>query len=116
MVYFLRKQRSLDVRLLDCLLDVNGLNETRVLFLCNLLGVTRSVILKDVLPTDLVWLDKFIDRTYFIDRKLRRVKEEVVMNLVKSGSLRGQRRKMGLPVRGQRTHTNASTARRRNKI
>jgi small subunit ribosomal protein S13 len=72
-------------------------------------GVNASMRIKELSDTDVNRLRQEIERNYRVEGALR---TEVAMNikrLMDIGSYRGIRHRRGLPVRGQRTHTNART-------
>ncbi|HEU5186284.1 MAG TPA: 30S ribosomal protein S13 [Gemmatimonadaceae bacterium] len=72
-------------------------------------GVSPDTRVKDLSDTDVNRLRQVIERDYRVEGALR---TEVAMNikrLMDIGSYRGGRHRRGLPVRGQRTHTNART-------
>ncbi len=72
-------------------------------------GVDMNARVKDLKDDDIVKIRGVIERDYKVEGDLRR---EVAMNikrLVDIGSYAGQRHRHGLPVRGQRTRTNART-------
>jgi small subunit ribosomal protein S13 len=72
-------------------------------------GVTREQRVRDLSDTDVSRLRQVIEKEYRVEGALR---TEVAMNikrLMDIGSYRGIRHRRGLPVRGQRTHTNART-------
>ncbi|HEY7894834.1 MAG TPA: 30S ribosomal protein S13 [Gemmatimonadaceae bacterium] len=72
-------------------------------------GVNADIRIKDLSDTDVNRLRQVIERDYRVEGALR---TEVAMNikrLMDIGSYRGIRHRRGLPVRGQRTHTNART-------
>ncbi len=72
-------------------------------------GVSPDIRVKDLADADVNKLRQEIDKTYRVEGALR---TEVAMNikrLMDIGSYRGIRHRRGLPVRGQRTHTNART-------
>jgi small subunit ribosomal protein S13 len=72
-------------------------------------GVSPDMRVKDLSDTDVNRLRQVIERDYRVEGALR---TEVAMNikrLMDIGSYRGGRHRRGLPVRGQRTHTNART-------
>ncbi|MCL5021806.1 MAG: 30S ribosomal protein S13 [Nitrospirae bacterium] len=74
-------------------------------------GVNADVRVKDLKDEDIVKIRSVIDRDFKVEGDLRR---EVAMNvkrLTDIGSYRGQRHRLGLPVHGQRTKTNARTRR-----
>ena len=72
-------------------------------------GVNASLRIKDLSDADVNRLRQVIEKDYRVEGALR---TEVAMNikrLMEIGSYRGIRHRRGLPVRGQRTHTNART-------
>jgi len=72
-------------------------------------GVDAALRVKDLNEVDVNKLRQIIERDYRVEGALR---TEVAMNikrLMDIGSYRGTRHRRGLPVRGQRTHTNART-------
>ena len=72
-------------------------------------GVDAALRIKDLAEADVNKLRQIIERDYRVEGALR---TEVAMNikrLMDIGSYRGTRHRRGLPVRGQRTHTNART-------
>ena len=72
-------------------------------------GVDQSLRVRDLSETDVNKLRQAIERDHRVEGALR---TEVAMNikrLMDIGSYRGIRHRRGLPVRGQRTHTNART-------
>lgn len=72
-------------------------------------GVSPDVRVKDLSDADVNKLRQEIEKSYRVEGALR---TEVAMNikrLMDIGSYRGIRHRRGLPVRGQRTHTNART-------
>jgi small subunit ribosomal protein S13 len=78
-------------------------------------GVDGAVRVKDLTEDQIVKLREVIDRDHEVEGDLRR---EVAMNikrLVDVGTYRGLRHRKGLPVRGQRTRTNARTRKGRQK-
>ena len=72
-------------------------------------GVNPDTRIKDLSEDDVAKLREYIDKHYTVEGDLRR---EVALNskrLVEVGCYRGVRHRRGLPVRGQRTKTNART-------
>ncbi|MBW7933682.1 MAG: 30S ribosomal protein S13 [Gemmatimonadaceae bacterium] len=72
-------------------------------------GVAPEIRVKDLSDADVNKLRQEIEKTYRVEGALR---TEIAMNikrLMDIGSYRGIRHRRGLPVRGQRTHTNART-------
>ncbi len=72
-------------------------------------GIDPDKRVKDLTEEEVARLREYIEANYKVEGDLRR---EVAMNikrLIDMGTYRGLRHKMGLPVRGQRTRTNART-------
>ena len=72
-------------------------------------GIDPNTRVKDLRDDEIVKIRTVIDRDYKVEGDLRK---EIAMNikrLIDIGCYRGLRHKMGLPVRGQRTRTNART-------
>lgn len=79
-------------------------------------GVNPNVRVKDLKDEDIVKIRNVIDRDFKVEGDLRR---EVAMNvkrLTDIGCYKGQRHRLGLPVHGQRTKTNARTRRGPRKL
>ncbi|HHY61828.1 MAG: 30S ribosomal protein S13 [Bacillota bacterium] len=73
-------------------------------------GVNPDTRVRDLTETEITQLREAIDRGYKVEGDLRREEAQNVKRLVDIGSYRGLRHRRGLPVRGQRTKTNARTA------
>ena len=85
-----------------------GIGRTRAQKICDAAGIVRSTKMKDLSDSD---MDRLRDEVgkFTVEGDLRR---EVTMNikrLMDLGCYRGLRHRRGLPVRGQRTRTNART-------
>jgi len=77
--------------------------------ICTKVGISDQVRVNQLSDDEVLRLRELIDREYRVEGDLRR---EVAMNikrLMDLGCYRGLRHRRGLPVRGQRTHTNART-------
>ncbi len=72
-------------------------------------GVDGRVRVKDLLEDDIVKLREAIDRGYRVEGDLRKEISMNIKRLIDTGTYRGLRHRKGLPVRGQRTKTNART-------
>ena len=96
-------------RVLIALTYIHGIGRTSALKVCNEIGIPPERRVNDLTDDELVKIRETIDKNYQVEGDLRR---EVAMNvkrLMDLGSYRGLRHRRGLPVRGQRTHTNART-------
>jgi small subunit ribosomal protein S13 len=70
-------------------------------------GVSPDTYVKDLTDDEIVRLREAIDSDTMVEGDLRRERSQDVKRLIEIGAYRGQRHRRGLPVRGQRTKTNA---------
>jgi small subunit ribosomal protein S13 len=88
---------------------IHGIGRTKATQICGRVGIPRERRVNELTDDEVVRIREAIDRDYLVEGDLRR---EVAMNikrLMDLGCYRGLRHRKGLPVRGQRTHTNART-------
>jgi small subunit ribosomal protein S13 len=76
-------------------------------------GVNPDTRVKDLSDADVAALRAAVESNYQVEGDLRRWESMNIKRLVDIGTYRGRRHRMGLPVRGQRTRTNARTRRGR---
>jgi len=76
-------------------------------------GVNPDTRVKDLSDADVASLRGTIEANYQVEGDLRRLESMNIKRLIDIGTYRGRRHRMGLPVRGQRTRTNARTRRGR---
>ncbi|MBV9385152.1 MAG: 30S ribosomal protein S13 [Chroococcidiopsidaceae cyanobacterium CP_BM_ER_R8_30] len=76
-------------------------------------GVNPDTRVKDLSDADVTALRGAIEASYQVEGDLRRLESMNIKRLIDIGTYRGRRHRMGLPVRGQRTRTNARTRRGR---
>ncbi|QDZ40128.1 30S ribosomal protein S13 [Euhalothece natronophila Z-M001] len=74
-------------------------------------GVNPDKRVKDLDTTEESTLRSYIENNYQVEGDLRRLENMSIKRLVDIGTYRGRRHRSGLPVRGQRTRTNARTRR-----
>ncbi|MEO6863240.1 MAG: 30S ribosomal protein S13 [Microcoleus sp.] len=74
-------------------------------------GVNPDIRVKDLTEADVTALRAHVESTYQIEGDLRRWESMNIKRLMDIGTYRGRRHRLGLPVRGQRTRTNARTRR-----
>ena len=98
-----------DKRVEIALTYIYGVGRTRAQETCTNAGVSPDVRVKDLSDEDLVKLRDWIDATYKTEGDLRREVQADIRRKVEIGSYQGIRHRRGLPVHGQRTHTNART-------
>lgn len=96
-------------RVVIALTYIHGIGRTKAVEICEKVGIPFERRVNDLTEVELTGIRDFIDNDYQVEGDLRR---EVAMNikrLMDLGCYRGIRHRRGLPVRGQRTHTNART-------
>lgn len=86
-----------------------GIGRTRAKAIIAGSGVDESKRTDDLTEDEVKNLREFIDANYKVEGDLRREVSMNIKRLMDLNSYRGQRHRRGLPVRGQRTHTNART-------
>jgi len=72
-------------------------------------GINPDTRTRDLTEEEVAKLRENIDKNYRVEGDLRREEALNIKRLIEIGSYRGKRHRMGLPVRGQRTKTNART-------
>ncbi|MFC5910922.1 30S ribosomal protein S13 [Streptacidiphilus monticola] len=88
---------------------VYGIGRTRAKQAIAETGVNPDVRVRDITEDDLVKLAQYIDANFEVEGDLRRAVQADIRRKVEIGCYEGLRHRRGLPVRGQRTHTNART-------
>jgi small subunit ribosomal protein S13 len=96
-----------DKRVEIALTYIFGIGRTRALQTLAETGVDPNVRVRDLTEEDLVKLRDWIDATYRVEGDLRREVAADIRRKIEIGCYQGIRHRRGLPVRGQRTHTNA---------
>ena len=88
---------------------IYGVGRTRALATLKDTGISGDIRVKDLTDDQLVALRDHIEGTYKVEGDLRREVAADIRRKVEIGSYEGIRHRRGLPVRGQRTKTNART-------
>lgn len=92
-----------------------GIGRTRAKEILAATDISPDVRVKDVTDEQLVAMRDFIEANYEIEGDLRRTIAADIRRKIEIGSYQGRRHRMGLPVHGQRTRTNARTRKGRKK-
>ncbi len=90
---------------------IYGIGLTRSQDILAATGVNPDTRIKDLSDSDVAALRAEIETNYQIEGDLRRLEGMNIKRLMDIGTYRGRRHRLGLPVRGQRTRTNARTRR-----
>jgi len=88
---------------------IYGVGRTRALETLKATGISGDIRVKDLSDEQLVALRDHIEGTYKVEGDLRREVAADIRRKVEIGTYQGIRHRRGLPVRGQRTKTNART-------
>ncbi|MGM1018059.1 MAG: 30S ribosomal protein S13 [Actinomycetota bacterium] len=98
-----------DKRVVIALTYIYGVGRTRSVEILKATGIDESIRVKDLSDDQLIQLRDHIEGTYKVEGDLRREVAADIRRKVEIGSYEGIRHRRGLPVRGQRTKTNART-------
>ncbi|MFZ2623672.1 MAG: 30S ribosomal protein S13 [Propionibacterium sp.] len=102
-------------RLEIALTYIYGIGKTRADKILQATGISPDIRVKDLTDEQLVALRDFIDANYEVEGDLRREVAADIRRKIEIGTYQGRRHRAGLPVRGQRTRTNARTRKGRKK-
>ena len=86
-----------------------GIGDTTARTIVRETGISPETRVRDLTEEEVVRLREYIDRNVQVEGDLRREVSQNIKRLMEIGCYRGLRHRRGLPVRGQRTHTNART-------
>ncbi len=98
-----------DKRVVIALTYIYGIGATRSVNILKATEIDESIRVKDLSDDQLIALRDYIDAEYKVEGDLRREVAADIRRKVEIGSYEGIRHRRGLPVRGQRTKTNART-------
>jgi small subunit ribosomal protein S13 len=98
-----------DKRVEAALPYIFGIGPTRSKQLLHVTGVNPDTRVRDLTEEEIARLRESIDKNYKVEGDLQREIQQNIKRLIDIGSYRGMRHRRGLPVRGQRTQTNART-------
>ena len=94
---------------------IYGIGRTTAVEICNKLGVDPEIRMNDLSSDDVAKLRQILDNEYKVEGRLRTETALNIKRLMDIGCYRGLRHRRGLPVRGQRTKTNARTRKGKKK-
>ena len=86
-----------------------GVGLTTAQGICDELGLDRNTKVSDLTEDEVNKIRQYVDQKLTIEGDLRRDVQNDIKRKIEIGCLQGVRHRKGLPVRGQRTHTNART-------
>ena len=86
-----------------------GVGRTTAQTVCEAVGIDKNTRVRDLTDEEVTRLRNWIDANLKVEGDLRRDIQQDIKRKMEIGSYQGIRHRRGLPVRGQRTHTNART-------
>ena len=88
---------------------IYGIGRTVAIDICNATGIDSTTHVRDLTDDEVAKIRGFIDSDLKVEGDLRREVSQDIKRKMEIGCYQGLRHRRGLPVRGQRTHTNART-------
>jgi|JI102314A2RNA_FD_contig_121_325963_length_1743_multi_3_in_0_out_0_1 small subunit ribosomal protein S13 len=113
MLYFLETKLSEHKPVYFALTNIYGIGKNTAHTICKKLGFSINLKIKDLTQEQITEMIRQIDLLNLnLNNELKNLKVLTLTNSISIKSYKGLRRVRGLPVRGQRTHTNAKSARK----
>jgi len=88
---------------------IHGIGDLYAEQICEATGIDTTRRINDLSDAEVLAIREYIDANLTVEGDLRREVQMNIKRMMDLGSYRGLRHRRGLPVRGQRTHTNART-------
>lgn len=112
MLHIFNKTISDTNSILHALTILYGINKYQSKKICKTIGINPKITFTQLKKNHVNRLISYINQNNKIESLLKKEKKDILKNLLDIKNIRGIRRSQGLPVRGQRTHTNAKTVRK----
>jgi len=96
-------------RVVIALTYIHGIGDTKAKEICEKVGIPTERRVNELSDAEVIQIRETIDADYMVEGDLRRDTSMNIKRLLDMGIYRGLRHRRNLPVRGQRTHTNART-------
>ena len=117
MLYILETKLPENKSIFFALTKVYGIGKTTSFLICKKLGFSINFKVKDLTKDQIFEILKITNSLNLIlNNDLKKLKTLTIKNLINIKSYRGLRRIKGFPVRGQRTHSNAKSARKNKRF
>ena len=94
---------------------IYGIGRSSALKICEKAGIKSGTHINDLTESEINSIRKVIENDYVFEGRLRTIVQMNIKRLMDIGSYRGVRHRRGLPVRGQKTKTNARTRKGKRK-
>ena len=117
MLYLLETNLPENKSVYFALTKVYGIGRSTAFNICKKLGFSVNLKIKDLTQEQITEILQVIDSSnLLLNNELKKLRSLTLKNLISIKAYRGLRRVRGLPVRGQRTHTNAKSARKNRRF
>lgn len=114
MIYLFESELAEDKSIFFALTQIYGIGKANSFLICKKLGFSKNLKTKNLSKEQISKLINLIDSLNLdLVSELKKLKLLGAKKLLSIKSYKGLRKNQGLPIRGQRTHTNARTARKR---
>ena len=90
---------------------IYGIGPKRAETICSTTGIVPATKVRDLTDEEVSWIRELLDKEFTVEGDLRREVRQNIQRLIEINCYRGIRHRRGLPLRGQRTKTNARTKR-----
>lgn len=111
MAYFLNTNINENKNVNIALGKIYGIGKALSKRICQILGLSENIRFSRLNAEQIEKISQLINENFYFGTEYKQILDKQKKRLVKISSYRGFRYKQGLPARGQRTHTNAKTAR-----
>lgn len=113
MSYISRAGSVDDEQVRIALTKMDGIGPKKAIQVCYRLGISDNIKRKELTKYQIDQIDQMIDQDHVVHFELKRGERADIERLISISCYRGIRHQDGLPLRGQRTHTNARTCRKK---
>lgn len=115
MLRIVNKNIEKEKKVVYALIKLYGINIFQSKKICKYIGINPKIKTIKLKNYHTNRLKNYIKKNYIIEHFLKEYKKDKIKNLIEIKNIRGIRQHFGLPVRGQRTHSNAKTIKKLSK-
>lgn len=113
MLIIFGKKISEDKKIRYALTTLYGIGYKKACEICDKLNIPPQATIKSLNETKKLEISQYIKQNLIIEDKLKKLVKKNIQNYISNTSIRGFRHRHKLPVRGQRTHTNGKTQKKK---
>jgi small subunit ribosomal protein S13 len=107
----IQKNQNKKVYILLC--KIFGITLKKALYICNLIGITKNTLLKNISKDIIETIDSLLLQNFLSEHDLKNKQYLQIKKIIELNSYRGKCHLYGYPVRGQRTHSNSRTQKKK---